>query len=69
MRYCDTLIMIQRNTGISSTFLVRTQILVKENFSYIERKYLVLDFISDEIKRAVECFPLNGSVRIFLCTI
>ena len=29
-------------------------------------KFLSLFFVSDEIKRAVECFLLNGSVRFVL---
>ena len=43
MRYCDTLIKIQRNPGISSPFLVRTQILVKENKELLPHHTIVLE--------------------------
>ena len=43
MRYCDTLIMIQRNPGISSPFLVRTQILEKENEELLPHHTIVLE--------------------------
>lgn len=39
----------------------------RKSFTCIEEKQMIPGFISDEMKRAVECFPLNGSMRNVCC--
>ena len=49
--------------------LIQYIFMKRNDFDCIKREYMILGFISDEIKRAVECFPLNGSIRSFFCTV
>ena len=46
--------------------LIQYIFMARYDLSCVESRCIILDFISDEMKRAVECFLLNGSARFVL---